>query len=526
MKECNQILSGGIMNTIIRNESESITTNLIKWFESSKFEDVQKAKDRGFKFKFTVPIQGVPVPFDLGGADAEQQFNRLKEHIARGEVEQMSMTKTTNFVQENVSEELVKAWERTMAKVLNHCSIVFDPPQPQPNPQPNPQPQPNPGPHYGLNYEINQSDDRAIIRVFYNKTNASDSYPIVESFRIIGGELLDGALEPGTIIDNEKIITVRQTSNQEVLVLLSTDKQDLDIKFTSNVLESLFLKIFLYKIPLNSSQHVYSKKVPSGFKVISGGFNTKLGPDLANCIPTSSYPSAIDEWTIQYSSKIEGINDQMLYMSITTVYDPNNQWDIQIFSNQTRHGSSINCSPAPNYMMVGGGMQFSILGGNNESEILNQEDYRTGIQSCYPKNDNTWEATLTETDLQRVPSWDLFCYAVGIRRNSGLENVVKTREHVGEVRIDDQIYYVTSGGVYMNGITDRNTYLGLSILSFYTQGTPSDLSVPVGWTVYAKIGTPTTHPTEFICAALAIKHPSIEFLPLEDPNDVLNRHNQ
>ncbi|MBJ8152956.1 hypothetical protein [Bacillus cereus] len=77
-----------------------------------------------------------------------------------------------------------------------------------------------------------------------------------------------------------------------------------------------------------------------------------------------------------------------------------NQWDIKIFRKQSRWGSSIANFPDSNYMLMGEGIQFSILEGNDTAKIFNQEDYRTGIQVCYPKDKNIWEVILTETDLQ------------------------------------------------------------------------------------------------------------------------------
>ena len=526
MKQCNQILSQEIMDRIISNQNETIQQNLIEWFKKATYEDVKREKDRGFKFKFTVPIKGIPVPFDFGGADAEQKFKELKEHIDSGEVEQMSMTRTSEFLRENLNTEVVSAWENIMSKVLNHCSPMVPPPViPPPEDggterEPDDEHPPEHGSRfeYGLQYKLDGTGETITIKVYYIPMNVEDSYPVVESFRVIGGECIAGQLEPGTSINNEKVITVKQTSIGDAVLLISTNKQDLDIKFSSNILEPLLMKVFAYQLPITPSHHVYTKKVPKGYKIIGGGFTVGFGRGefgQPSCIPTSSYPSSLDEWTIKFTSKIEDNTsdlNQTLYLILTTVYDPHNKWDVRIFSKQTRRKAIIECSPKQEYLMVGGGVELKILDGNSESELLNRENYRIGLIANYPKDDHTWEVKLGETDLQRIGGWDLISYAISIKKNGSIKNYVKTQEHSHNVELDDGIFYVTAGGSIINNSTNINTYITSSIHVMNLLGSPTDKSIPSGWSSYPFMGTSSIDISTFV---IGIGNADIEFFPLE-----------
>lgn len=521
MEQCNQILSQGIMNRIISNQQESIQKNFLEWFKKANYEDVKREMSAGFKFKFTVPIKGVPVPFDFGGSDAEQKFKQLKEHIEHGEVEEMSMSRTSEFLQENIDSEIVRTWENTMARILNHCSIIVDsnPHSPNPIPIPIPNPAPNPGIKYGLQYELDGSGETIAIKVYYIQTNSEDKYPVVESFRVIGGECIAGQLEPGALIDNEKTIIVKQTSIGEAILLISTNKQDLDIKFTSNILDSLLMKVFIYKLSIEPSHHIYTKKVPKGYRIVGGGFSLAFQRGEVGqpkCILTSSYPSALDEWTMKFTSKIEDNtvgSNQMVYLVLTAVYDPFNKLDIRIFKSENRRVTTVECSPEQGYLMIGGGVEFKILGGNNESELLNRENYRTGLTALYPKDDNTWEVRLNESDLQRIGSWDLVSYVIGIKKNGRIENYVRSKEHSTQVELNDGIFYVSSGGCISNS-TSPNIYITNSTNNFNLQGSPTDQSIPNGWYSYP-FRYDFFSPPDMSTFVIGIRQPGIQFLPLE-----------
>lgn len=524
MEECNQILSQGIINRVISNQDETIQQNFIKWLKKATYEDIKKERERGFKFKFTIPIKGVPVPFDLGGSDAEEKFTQLKEHINSGEVEEMSMTRTSEFLRENISTEIVSAWENTMAKVLNHCNIHDStiPKEPRDihsngTEEGTTELQPQLQPKYGLQYELNGSGEIITIKIHYIPAGGGDTYPIVESFRVIGGECISGQLKPGTEISDEKLITVKQTSIGDAVLLISTNKQDLDIKFNSNILEPLLVKIFIYQMPLTPSNHIYTKKVPKGYKIIGGGFNVGFAQGefgQPNCIITSSYPSSLDEWTIKFTSKIEDSeidSHPTLYLSLTTIYDSHNQWEVRIFGKETRRKTSFECSHDEGYLMVGGGVEFKILGTNGESELLNKEDYRTGLIGNYPKDDHTWEVKLNEVDLERIGTWDLVSYVIAIKNNGSIENHVKIQEHSKEVKLDDRIFYITAGGSVVNNST--NTYIAYSMHDINLQGSPNDMSIPTGWS------SNTTFRNGFLAdmstMVIGIRNADILFLPLE-----------
>ncbi|WP_234533590.1 hypothetical protein [Paenibacillus pseudetheri] len=518
------------MNRIIRNESETLHTNLISWFEQSSYEDVKKETEKGFKFKFTIPIKGIPVPFDFGGSDSEEKFNELKGHISRKEVQEMSMSRTVEFLQENISPDIVRAWEQTMARVLTHCSAVFFPDNPGPNDRTDQPDRNDPTgspvvvkPIYGLQYTMTNEGDLTTIKVYYLPTGANDSYPTVESFRIIGGEVISGQLEVGKVISDEKTITVRQVSNGDAILLIATDKQDLDIHFTTNVLDALFLRVFIHALDITPYSHVYKKELPKGYKIIGGGYNIGFGRGQfgqTSCIPTSSYPSSRNTWTVKFSSKIdENTSDhkQRLYLSLITVYDPHDQWDIKIFNKTVRREDGLTCSPEPDYLLVGGGVELKIIGGEYSSEQLNKEDYRTGLIANFPKDQSTWEIKLNGTDLERLGSWDLTGYCIGIKKNGSIENYVKKQEHSTQVNLTDRIFFPSAGGVEINNSEDRNTYIMTSITALNTNGTPTDTSIPLGWVGFPKMGNTAIDTSVSI---IGVRHSDIEVLPMINDPDI------
>ncbi|MFP3751628.1 hypothetical protein [Bacillus altitudinis] len=522
MREINGILQQGKMNRIVTNDSLNVQTNLIEWFKNASYEEVRREVNRGVKLSFTIPIDGVPIPFDFGGSDSEQKFNELKSYINQGKVTTMSIASTRNFLSENIDANTVAAWERSMARAMNVCTLeqlttisnnasntgTSDEPHPPP---------PRETFNYGLRYTVDSSDGNTVIKILYNPQNSNDTYPKVESFSVIGGECIQGALEVGESIDNEKTIILKQTSSDNALLLISTDKQDLDIKFSTNVLNTLLMKIFVYKIPISPFQHIYTQKVPEGYKIIGGGFNLAYGngdvTNKPNIIPTSSYPLSNNEWAIKFSSKIENKSDQNLYLALTTVYDPHNTWEMKIFSNKQRNVSKVSSSPNEDFILVGGGCNFNVIGANDSSDYFNMEDFRVGLSSLYPKNSSTWEVSLGESDIQRVGNWELTCYSIGIKNNGHIENFVKQENSKNYAYLSDGIYYTNSGGCVLNG-TDRSKFISVNIHCFKTigAGTAADQSTPIGWFCSSMNGMPSN---ELNTYALGIRHLGIQFLPIE-----------
>ncbi|WP_024428253.1 hypothetical protein [Bacillus safensis] len=527
MKEINGILQQGIINRIVTNDSVNVQTNLIEWFKKASYEEVRREVARGFKLNFTLPIVGELTPFDFGASDSEQKFNELKSYINQGKVTRMSIASTRNFLSENIDANTVAAWERSIARAMSVCTLeqlttiqtnASDTGTSDTGTSDGDTHQPPPPPfNYGLRYTIDNSDGNTVIKILYHPQNRNDTYPKVESFSVIGGECIQGALTAGESIDNEKTIILKQTSSDSALLLISTDKQDLDIKFSTNVLNTLLMKIFVYKIPINPFQHIYTQKVPEGYKIIGAGFNLGFGngnvANKPNIIPTSSYPLSNNEWSVKFSSKIENQSEQNLFLALTTVYDPHNTWDIKIFSNKQRNVSKVSSSPNEDFILVGGGCNFNVIGANDSSDYFNMEDFRVGLRSLYPKNSSTWEVSLGESDIQRVGNWELTCYSIGIKNNGNIENFVKQENSKNNAYLSDGIYYTSSGGGVLNE-ADRNKSISVNIHYFKSigGGTATDQSTPIGWFCSSSNGMLSS---ELNTYALGIRHSGIQFLPIE-----------
>ncbi len=166
-------------------------------------------------------------------------------------------------------------------------------------------------------------------------------------------------------------------------------------------------------------------RVPSGYKIISGGAQVEFKGNNANML-YASYPVANEEgspvvWTAE-SWDCKDANPGRITIAVIAMYDPENEWDVKLFDSKTdmqRHAQEVHVNILPKYHLTGGGAAV-------DSKRLEDDKYVSAfLVSSYPKDDGSAWIARTH-DHVTVDLHNLEAYAIGIRPNHEQELQVKT----------------------------------------------------------------------------------------------------
>ncbi|MGY4761197.1 hypothetical protein ACVNS2_16545 [Paenibacillus caseinilyticus] len=202
---CNAILENTVLNTFIVSKSQSLDSNVISWIQRHSYEDFQRHKENGLKFGFSIPVKGVPIPFNLDSDMSKEDYQKLQEHINAGSVENISMNDTSNMVQQVVPPEIYHNWLQCMTSMINH--------------QP-----------FGFQEKVERNGDEIIITLSYRPVN--NEKPKVQEFFFDSNifECKLGLLKKGQEIVGEHTIVMKHLNPKlRGTLVISTDGPDIRI---------------------------------------------------------------------------------------------------------------------------------------------------------------------------------------------------------------------------------------------------------------------------------------------------------
>lgn len=196
---CNPVLLTG-PDVIISDSSKSLHWNVLEWLKNNTYSEIQQRKANGFKFGFTIPIEGVPTPFDLDSNFSEEDFNRLQSAIQSGRIEYFSDDVLQHFVSKIYNPDIYQTWSECIQGMIKTCSN-------------------------GLQTNIKYNGNQIVITLRYVPINDQDTFPIVENFYVPPNATCNtGCLSIGDTIGNEHLILITRNNDEQSMAIIDTNK--------------------------------------------------------------------------------------------------------------------------------------------------------------------------------------------------------------------------------------------------------------------------------------------------------------
>ena len=139
------------------------------------------------------------------------------------------------------------------------------------------------------------------------------------------------------------------------------------------------MKVFTTSTSSNGDYQTANLTIETGYKIISGG-GRMAGGDI---LMVESYPVDETTWITTHSDHVVDTLGESAAYAIG-LYDPNDEWDVSIFSAESTSSASpsVSVSVPDGYLMTGGGIQVT------------SSDSGVGIVliGSYPSGNDTWTA--------------------------------------------------------------------------------------------------------------------------------------
>ncbi|PEC41746.1 hypothetical protein CON11_26705 [Priestia megaterium] len=437
-RDCNAVLQNDHLNTIISDRSKSLYQNFLSYIEKTSYEDFQKAKSNGLNVGFTIPIKGVPIGINLGSNNSKATYQKLQESIRSGQVEEIAESEMSHFVQQYETVQKYEAYIECVKQVRLAMQGQGDGPLPPTGPPPIKDPSNS---EAGIEYTIENFENTIAITLKYNPFNNKDPYPIVQEFFYSKDvvECVSSCLQKGDELSDERTIVFKRIGNDSGFINIDTDKGTVKVPIQSQKTPPLSLKVFFLKNQIQPTKASYSNTLPSGYKILSLGFNTQGLP--ANV--TSIYPQSQNEYVMKVTSKPEQC---VVFTNIVAMYDPQDEWDVKVFQQKINNKLEINCEIDKDYIITGGGISFEPKDANGLGYDPNVNSFSTSISSIYPKDIRTWKVELNGDGLNDSSSWELTSYAIALKQKGKLEGKIFSSGDLGTQFLSPDPDYVAIGG--------------------------------------------------------------------------------
>ncbi|PDY85981.1 hypothetical protein [Bacillus toyonensis] len=201
---CNSVLSVG-PDTIIFDESKNLRWNVLEWLKNTSYSEIQQRKANGLKFGFTIPIEGVPTPFDLDSNFSKEDYNMLQEVTESGRILYFSDNTLTHFVSKIYNPERYQTWLGCIQEISRTC--------------------------HGLQTNTEYNGNEIIITIKFITDNRDEAFPKVENFYVPPNATCNtGCLSSGDRIGNEHIILITRNNDEQGTLIIDTDKGGISIK--------------------------------------------------------------------------------------------------------------------------------------------------------------------------------------------------------------------------------------------------------------------------------------------------------
>lgn len=413
---CSDILRWGVFDEIYIDTSRSLSESLYEWLRSVDYGTLKQKVDSGLQIGF--PIEGVPL--SIKGSVSVDEYEQWRRDVDEGRTRHFTENETMTMWKKSVNKDIVDAWLK--------CNE----------------------PKAGLQATSNVQEPFITITYSYSPIKLDDAYPIVTEF-IVEGATCGKPLVPGTEIPYQGItVVLTRTGTGPVVVILNTDSgslvntfEALEVPDTKPVLPSLrVVRPAPIIVPVTDSP-MGTASVSSEYKIVGGGahVNWLLYSAYGNLL-VASYPENLYRWIAKSKSHTVP-SPASLEVYLMALYDPQDEWDVQIFSTLSEGDTAVATIP-PGYVLTGGGGQALFYG------------YGRLLTASYPQDERSWVVKAkahTSHDYGGTVA-----YAIGMRPRNGAPNLETfifsarsgTSGSTESIVAVDPGWTMTGGGAYVD----------------------------------------------------------------------------
>lgn len=207
--------------------------------------------------------------------------------------------------------------------------------------------------------------------------------------------------------------------------------------------------------------------VPEGYKVIGGGaldYWQSGGAGAYGNMLTASYPDPASNRIWHAAGKDQGVkNETDLMIYAIAIYDPNDKWDVKVFSNTSTVKSDrpfASVAVTSDYRMTGGGAKVNWNGYGNLLTRSTPSDYATWMARGWwqgqsdPSTTTVYAIGIKPKDGSSLPSSDITCATSS-----------KASHPSAYIKVADG-YRLTSGGAQTTDWTDPSSGASGNYLTF------------------------------------------------------------
>jgi LysM domain len=430
---CNDILKGGVFETIVKQSSLSADQQTYEWLKTVDWQQFEEKQQAGLKL--TLPVDGSPIPVGADGTYSREQFQQFLHARDEGKLRFFKEDEFSQTIEHTASKVIADKWLKCMeinAKAVGlQCWSDDDERE-------------NGIIEFNVRYISDEQDPSKVILpvvlpggLFIDKGSLADS----------GNFLADNA----TITLGLKSVNVRRNGRDAVAISLRTTKGKCDGSVDAlpsdmpNLPPALRIKTFSQVSTAEEHPHV-TVTMPSGFKVIGGGALANWRTNGSLLI--ASRPEGTTAWFAQ--SKDHSWPPDKGGAEWTTItgwaiglYDPKDEWDVSIKTGQgpvhTAVLGTASASLDSGYVLTGGGAWAT----SNGPGIL--------LTASYP-DEKTWRAAAKD---HGVPDdGTLTAYVIGIKPKTGPlptgkvfgPKASESAPHPSDSQSIDQGWLLTGGG--------------------------------------------------------------------------------
>lgn len=199
MRNCSEVLKGGVFETLIVNSDKNVSENIYEWLQKAEYEELKKATEAGLNIG--LPIKGIP--FKLGGDFSEDEYKNWKKAIAEQRTRSFNENETLQIIRKTASSAILNAWV--------NCQIG---------------PNPETGTGIVTTLKLNPSKDVLLYKVRFlpNSDIDADTLPKVTEFIVTGAKTIQGIQVDDYISFGGNTATIERNGNSGITVNLQTSK--------------------------------------------------------------------------------------------------------------------------------------------------------------------------------------------------------------------------------------------------------------------------------------------------------------
>jgi hypothetical protein len=200
---CAPLLENGLYKTFHITQQSDFASDFKTYLESSTFK--KDFKDKKWNLGIDVIVDGIPI--GLKGGESDNEINDFQNTVKTGQSLKLEEHFYLNTSQSMPDVEL--------AKVYTECVLGF-------------------AGKFGFIINANVSEKSVFFLINYRPLNIDDPMPLVKDFRVNGGKNIVANFKIGEKLIEKNTVSCDRDGDQDILLLLSTDKGSLPYRVPGN----------------------------------------------------------------------------------------------------------------------------------------------------------------------------------------------------------------------------------------------------------------------------------------------------